>query len=69
MKTTMTLRLLMATAASSLLSGTVVISASAQETPEEVTVQTVIAPPECEALETPRLAPGINLGPLFQRAV
>lgn len=69
MKTTTTLRPLIAIAASSLLACTVVMSASAQEAPEEVAAQTVTAPPGCEAPETPRLAPGINLGPLFQRAV
>ncbi len=65
MNTSLALRPLAALAASSLLLGTVVIEASADEAHE----QTVAGAAGCESPLPDNPKTGPNLGPLFQRAV
>ena len=68
MNKTSALRPLAALAASSLLLCTVVIAASADETHEQ-TVAGAVGAASCKPLLPDHPDTGINLGPLFQRAV
>ncbi len=68
MNKTSALRPLAALATSSLLLCTVVLAASADETREQ-TVAGAVGAASCKPLLPDHPATGINLGPLFQRAV
>lgn len=59
---------LTALAASSLLLGTVVMAASAQEARQQTGAGTVVAASGCESRLSDNPATGINLGPMFLHA-